>query len=669
MLVGGRDRRTLLLATLRAGMFALVLLAILNPSWVRLTNRPRLPRLLILQDVSASMDLAGASGPARASETSAKLTSAPTQQALSRFRTTIIPFADGLDAGQRQQTDLAQALRQGGTRFRPEAVVILSDGAETDGEARAAATDAHRAGVTVSAVGVGSTTPPMDIGPLTVAAVRTVKENQPFALSITVLSSSYSGPQSLEISRDGQVIARPQITLSNQMAQFRYQAPGLPAGYHLLTVRALPRPGEATLTNNERTILIEARRDQTRFVILAGGPSPEYANLKRVLTGLPKMGFDWHVRVARDTWIHDTSVTPQRETLNLRKLLDKRHVLVLVNVEAAALDTAIVRQFVLQGGALAILGGARSFGSGGYATLSPVLPVRLAGADYSAVPLPLAAPNQAEPLGKDLALAVSPAQWLAAPFLAGSNRVSPAATSAVILRARSGSPLVVTGAAGLGRTLAVATDGTYRWVLSPQADDRSRRLHEVFWQTLASWLAQPRDDRRVLLMLDPPVAPYGLPVRALVQVSQGLQPTTDAQVTVKVRGAGHTETLTCRPTAVPGRYQAAIGNLDPSTYTVAAEATRGSVLGKDERRLVVEPGGAELSRLTLQEGALREVSAAGGGQYAPLAGLDQLLQAIPATAQTRQVPVERHPWRSSWAFIAILMLCTVEWVLRRRWGV
>lgn len=670
MLLGQRDRRTVLLASLRAGIFCLALLAIFNPAWMRLANQPHKSHLLVLHDVSASMDLAGVSGQPRATEVAGELASAGAQQAMGRFHTTTVPFATGLDATQRQQTDVAQALRQGIARFSPEAVVVISDGAATTGDARAAAAEAHLLGSTVSTVGVGSLTAPMDIGPVTVAAPRVVKENQPFGLNITVLSSAYSGPQGLELSRDGQVIARPRVTLSGGKGQLHIQAPGLAAGYHLLTVRALPHPGEATLTNNEKTVLIEARRDQTRMVVLAGGPSPEYANLKRALTGLPKMDIDWHVRVARDAWVHEVGETPQRETLNVRKTLDKRHVVVLVNIEAAALETAAIRDFVLQGGALALLGGPRAFGAGGYASsaLAAVSPVRSAGTDYSPVPLPVAAPNAATPLGKDLALAVSPPQWLAAPFLSGANRVSPAPASTVILRARSGLPLVVTGSAGLGRTLAVATDGTFRWVLSPQADDRSRRLHEVFWQTLASWLAQPRDDRRVLLMLDPPVAPYGQPVRALVQVSEGLQPITDAQVTLRVQRPGQPETLACRPTAVPGRYQTAIGNLDPGTYAVSAEATRGGTIGKDERKLVVEPGGVELSRLTLQEGTLREIAAAGGGRYAPLAQLGQLLQDLPAPAQSRQVPVESRPWRSWWAFVAILALCTVEWVLRRRWG-
>lgn len=122
----------------------------------------------------------------------------------------------------------------------------------------------------------------------------------------------------------------------------------------------------------------------------------------------------------------------------------------------------------------------------------------------------------------------------------------------------------------------------------------------------------------------------------------------------------------CRPTATPGRYQAALGNLTPGTYTVTAEA---GVLGRAERKLVVEAGGAELAQLTLQEGTLREIARAGRGQYAPLSQAAELLEKLPSAASAQRQPAASHPGRNGWLLGAVLALCTLEWALRRRWGV
>jgi hypothetical protein len=291
--------------------------------------------------------------------------------------------------------------------------------------------------------------------------------------------------------------------------------------------------------------------------------------------------------------------------------------------------------------------------------------VRVAGADYADTPTAVSAPVVTDPLGKALAAGTGASYWAGAPFLGGVNRVGASGAGTVALRSRQGLPLLITGTSGLGRTLVFASDGTYRWVLSPQADEQSQRLHEVFWQTLVSWLAQPREDRQVLLMLDPPVSPLGQSVRALVQVSRGLEPVNEARVTLKLQRERFSQTLQARGTTVPGRYQAAIGELGAGTYTVTAEAAG---LGKDERKLVVEPGGAEMARLTLQEGALREVARAGGGAYAPAAQLGDLLQGISREGTSRSARIASHPWRSWPVLVVVLMLLTAEWVLRRRWG-
>lgn len=657
-------RRELWPLALRAATFALLLLAVANPPWQRTVTQTVRPRLVVLRDVSASMDLRDVGGRSRTEEARARLEGA--RENLAIFETIEVPFADGLTTDDRQVTDLAQAMRQAMALYHPQALLVISDGAETVGEARQAAEQAKGLGARVYAAGIGSERPPPDVGPVTIQAPRVVKEDQAFPITATVVASGVSGAQPVEMNLDGRVIARPESVLG-QRAPLRQQVPGLAAGYHLLTVRALPRAGEATLSNNERTVMIEARRDKTRFVVLAGAPSPEYANFKRAVEGLPRTELDWHVRVAKGIYVHETGEHPQRETLDLARLLDKRHVLVLMNIEASAVEAAAVRNFVARGGALAVLGGARSLGSGGYAgsALAGLLPVRVGAAGYADTPTAVSAPVTTDPLGKALAAGTGASYWAGAPFLAGVNRLGAGGAGSVVLRSRQGLPLLITGTSGLGRTLVFASDGTYRWVLSPQADEQSQRLHEVFWQTVVSWLAQPREDRQVLLMLDPPVVPLGQPVRALVQVSRGLQPVVDAGVGLKLQRAGFSQTLQARATAVPGRYQAAIGELEPGTYAVTAEAAG---MGKDERKLVVEPGGAEMARLTLHEGALREVARAGGGAYAPVAQLGELLRGIPREETSRAMRTTSRPWRSWPVVVVVLMLLTAEWVLRRHWG-
>lgn len=184
------QRRTWLLLVLRALLLGLLLLAAVNPAWLRPGARLQRPRLVILRDVSASMQLPGAAAVSRSAEVANRLADPVVAQALQRFTVVVADFASGLTPGggaaapPGQATDLAGALAQARALYSPEAVVVVSDGAETRGEGAAAAADAGRAGTTVWTVGVGETTPPPDIGPVSVAAPRVVKENQAFPVAI-----------------------------------------------------------------------------------------------------------------------------------------------------------------------------------------------------------------------------------------------------------------------------------------------------------------------------------------------------------------------------------------------------------------------------------------------------------------------------------------------------
>jgi hypothetical protein len=81
-------------------------------------------------------------------------------------------------------------------------------------------------------------------------------------------------------------------------------------------------------------------------------------------------------------------------------------------------------------------------------------------------------------------------------------------------------------------------------------------------------------------------------------------------------------------------------------------------------------GGAdrEFADPRLNEGFLRRLARNSGGRYvraADAAGVpDWLRTATPQNA----APERRDLWHEPWAFALIVVLLSVEWTLRRRWG-
>lgn len=664
-----------LLGALRLAALLLVVLALANPTLHRRGQASARPTVALLLDASASMALPDAGGESRWQRLRAMLEAPAARTALGRFTVRRLAFAGGLLASEpaaapaTPTTNLALALDQLGTAPVAQIVVVASDGVMTEGEALAAATRLVQHGATVHTVGVGPLAPPPDVALTAIQAPRVVREQEPFTVTASVSAPGLSGRGELTVTRDGQPAGRFPVQFAKSGGvRVPLRQPGLPAGVHLFTV-ALPEQGqEATATNNQRSFFVEARRDRNRILLVAGAASPEYANLRRVLLDLPRTDLTCWVRLAPGRFARQTADRQTMASFDWASALRKQHVVLVADLEAAALEATVLARFVREGGSLAVLGGARSLGRDyDRSALGPLLP--LSATAYQAVPEGVAPPAKDTPLGQELLAATGLSPWRLAPYLAGSNAVTSVRPGAQrVLNTRTGRALMAVQGVGLGRCLALATDGTHRWVLSPEADDTSRDLHRRFWQQLVSWLAAPRDDSQVRLLLDPPVAAQGQPVRALVQVQRALQPVSKAQVTVQVRGPQATLAVPASLTATPGRYQAALSQLPPGRHEVQAMATTDRPLGMSRQTLVIEPGGAEVAQLTRQEGFLRQVAERGQGSYVPLEELPQLLARLDARPAPLAVPVATRPARSLPIFVVLLVLLTADWWLRRRYG-
>lgn len=665
----GEQRRQLLyLMLLRTAALVVIALALVNPAWRRPALQQTRPQLTLLVDASASvaaqLTAPGRRGKSRPyDDAMAALRSAAVREQLARFELRTLHFGDGLVEPPRGEpaepaTNLSLALSQTLGRYPPTPIVIISDGAETAGEARVTAAQAAGAGAPVYTVGIGATEPPPNVGPVVIQAPRVVRERQPVPVRVLVPSSGYSGPQPVRIEVDGKQVASLWATLSSGGAgSVQQQLPGLQVGFHLLTVWTPVRADEATTADNTRNQIIEARRDETRLVLLAGAPDPDYAALQRLLGRLPKLRADAYVRLGQGRYLHQQKDRTTRQAPDLPRLLRDAHVVMLMNYPVSEAEAGRIRSFVQNGGTV-------GWFAGKAAGWKPALPgPATPGASHAAVPTPLGAPLARGSLGEELARATSPTWWRNAPFLSGYTALSPRPGAEVVLRTGGNQPLLVTGTFGTGATLTFGGSGTYRWLLSPEADEESRRLHEAFWQTIIGWLSQPREQRRLVVMVDPAIAPEGQPVRLLAAVSGG------AKVRAEIAGP---RTKLAVPLAqsgeTAGRYAASVSNLPPGKYTVRFVAdTAGGTL-QETRQLVVEAGGAELAVLVRQEGNLRAIAAAGKGQYAPVEQLAELLARLPAQTTSQSGTQPTHPFRTGIALAAMVALLSVEWWLRRRWG-
>jgi hypothetical protein len=70
----------------------------------------------------------------------------------------------------------------------------------------------------------------------------------------------------------------------------------------------------------------------------------------------------------------------------------------------------------------------------------------------------------------------------------------------------------------------------------------------------------------------------------------------------------------------------------------------------------------------LNEGFLRRVARASGGQYVRAAEASRVVAWLQSVTPQHAEPERRDLWHQPWAFAFVIALLSAEWILRRRWG-
>lgn len=217
-------------------------------------------------------------------------------------------------------------------------------------------------------------------------------------------------------------------------------------------------------------------------------------------------------------------------------------------------------------------------------------------------------------------------------------------------------PVLLAGRVDARRVAVALGDGYWRWAF---AGDRGRALYDRLWSAVIGWLsaAEPAPERRGVEPVDR-VVPRGTPSRWRVpgdvdSVRIRLEPTEAPEVIESAAGrAGEARDRTASPDSAVDRTVrvregiAILPTVPPGHYRYTAEAdTPGEAGATGEGEITVSWYSPEFTRpATLEPGPER-------------------------AREGRARRGASEPLRSTpWGYLAVLLVLSMEWVLRRRWG-
>ncbi len=572
------------------------------------------------------------------------------------------------------------------------AIILLSDGADTSGK-----TLPKTLPVQAHAVVVDDERPLRDDGIVKVHADPVAFLHGEGRVQATLRSTGL-GARSLDVSllRGSRVIVSQQLTVepdAEASVELTFTPEAL--GREVYTLQIGTDPADDVPQNNARVFLVRVTRERLRVLHVSGRPSWDQRFLRGFLKRDPSIDLVsfFILRSVHDLTMSDPSelaLIPFPTDELFRQHLTSFDLVILQDFDYAPYQMApylpLIREYVIQGGGLAMVGGSLSFDGGGYADtpLANVLPVRMRATDPAGaaivagefIPQPVAALMH-HPI---LDLSADPAQTRAtfqrlAP-LEGANQLLGLNQHAVALlehpseRLASGGrmPVLAVGSSGKGRTLALATDSSWHWSMPTAGRGGDPATYDRFWDRVVRFLT--RDPLLDPSHLQTARTSYGPGARIDISgVARDAQymPIASAEVSIKLRsleGVDLREVLARTDGA--GQFSATSEGLRQVGVYEAALAHKGNMLAVSP--FLVELSSEELSSPQPRPEWMAALAKNKKGKVIDSPEDAPGLDAFDAT-RTQSLGIERSaPFGEPLGALLLLSLICLEWGLRRRWG-
>jgi uncharacterized membrane protein len=460
------------------------------------------------------------------------------------------------------------------------------------------------------------------------------------------------------------------------------------AGNYRLYMTADQQPGELVAKNNQLSAYLTVLEGGLRVFYLDGEKWWEQKFLRSSLNASPDIELDDRIIDRRNRREQKVDITE-----DLRK--GRYDAFILRDLDARLLTPESVELLASQvaaGKGLVMLGGEQgSFGWGHYqgTKLADALPIEMdelegrenlgVGQERFFLPGPVSMiPVGAHPLTRLAPAAENGAAWSRLPPLKWAHKfkdVKEAPGVRILLESPQKEPLLVSGEYGSGRVLAFAGESTYLWPMHG-----FEKEHKRFWRQIVLWLVKRDDLNRddVWIKLDQRRFNPGSSVKLTTgaRTSAG-DVVTDAKLETTIILPGNKRQPLSLSRDKDGNYIASMEVTEPGDYAIETTAvSAGKPLGTARAEFMVFDRDIELSSPAADPDQLASLAAwtkEDGGKLVLPEQFPALLDEI--AARPPEYEERQTKWKlgstlgDAWTFFLLLVgLLTAEWFLRKKWG-
>ena len=611
-----------------------------------------------------------------------------------------------------EQTSLINGLNELSARTDPSdlaAVILLSDGGEWSASGQLdpplkLMSAVERLGVPLHVVSLGPSEPRLDVALAEVRAddfafVRNV-------VSVDVDLRAYGHRRELDcrvtLTRGEELLAERIVSFERGQTQQSISFEFVPeeTGEESYTVSVDPLADEQVTENNLTRFSMRIIRDKIRALQVVGKPSWDERFLRKHLKKNPNVDLisffilrtNASLEVARP---EELSLIPFPTQELFEERLGSFDLMIFQDFTFKGYRMSrylpLIRDYVRKGGGFVMIGGDQSFSGGMYAgtPIEEILPFLLPPngrdqVDSGTFQPKLSGVGTRHPV-TSLSLNDTENQefWSQLPPLEGTNRVGALKRGAKTLAWRPATeqgaqaPLIVASQMGEGRTLAITTDSLWRWSLSPQSlrSDRGARAYNRFWSNAIRWLIRDPALNPLQIRADRDRYRLGEGVTITARsLNESYQAIGGASLEIIIEeiseGVSNAREVS--------RYQgisSELGELSyvwrpevEGVYRVRAKSNLDHIDTEAIDLFVVAEELLELRDTNPRPDILKAMSTHSRGEVIASnkdwSTLDRKEAAVNRVNRREDVPL----WATWWALCLALLFPSLEWALRRRWG-
>jgi hypothetical protein len=575
-------------------------------------------------------------------------------------------------------TDILKALNTALQKSERLSVVLLfSDGVDTEGLSRNLSDFKFPVSIFAFSPGAGTQ---KDLGLKNLASSGFALNREKYEISFDI---TMNGWRQLDVpvtlKSENAVIKTERVSLKNgETKTIRMEFTPLKVGKQLYTIETPVFTGDDYPENNRISFVLKVLRDRLRVLLLSGKPHWDLRFLRQVLKTSPWVDLvNFNILRTPFDLVNipevELSLIPFPAEEIFREGLDSFDVFVMQNFDPTQFVPPVylnnVKHFVSNGGGLAIVGGTLLSRANFYLNsgMADVVPVSAPSEDksdkFKLVP-------QQDALNHPVNRFIKGGKQLPGiDFVNGVRGIKPWAT-VLVETEKTHMPVVVAGNYGNGRVLAVFTNSLWRLAFS-QEERTNADAYVDFWLNALRWLSGEPEESNIIVESAKDEFWTGEKVKLNVKaLDRKYLPLKNSSVEMKVVDSSGGKTIFDREWKGSGGEEPVEFNADNAgIYNVVLQVREGNkITEKKETKILVKNRRGEMDTPFPNDELLKKLAENSGGEFFELTDRVKKIRIrekiLPASFEERKRPL----WNSFFIYICTIFLLSLEWGLRRRWG-